>query len=244
MFTAVWMIYAADRLLDARILDASLSVPAPQLEARHRFHHRHRRVFLAAIFLASAILAELVHLTDPHALHLYALLATLLAAYLVLIHASAARPRRLPKELAVGVFFAAAVFIPTVARAPQVRIALLPVAALFAAVCTLNCLFLFAWEHHPRLHRNLAKEPASIAHWTTSWATQHLAALALTLIALSAVVASISPASSRNLALACALSAALLLWLHRRQTAMRPIHLRAAADLVLLTPILFFGLAH
>jgi hypothetical protein len=185
MFVAVWMIYAADRLLDARLLDThsldthplDVRPPSdrnspPDLEARHRFHHRHRRRFLAVILLASLGLVVLLHRIEPPVLHLYALLATLLAAWLLLIHA---RPlptntsHRLPKEMAVGLFFPAAVFVPTVARDPSLRLALLPAATLFAAVCILNCLFVYAWEHPaPRLH----------AHWTTRWATGHLIHLA------------------------------------------------------------------
>ncbi len=183
MFLAVWMIYAADRLLDARLLDGRLieagNAPA-DLEPRHHFHHAHRTPFVTAIGFGSIALAALLHRLDPRSLHLYALLATLLAAWMVLIHVrpdpngtistAAVQPRkalrrprriRLPKELAVGIFFPAAVFIPTVARstaspaaihllgwlANWIRPNLLPSAILFAAVCTLNCLCLYAWEH-------------------------------------------------------------------------------------------------
>jgi hypothetical protein len=287
MFVAVWMIYAADRLLDsrqlddrlldarlldARLLDAQLldarlldarlleaqlldrsppsdRNPPPDLEARHRFHHQHRRRFLAIIILASLGLVFLLHRIAAPALHLYALLATLLAAWLLLIHV---RPlptmasHRLPKELAVGLFFPAAVFIPTVARDPSLRLALLPAAALFAAVCTLNCLFVYAWEHPaPRLH----------AHWTTRWATGHLIHLAALVVAVAALVAlsgalrALVPtlASSLSLsrwpALACALSAGLLLVLHLLRRRFSGVHLRASADLVLLTPLLVMALA-
>src|ERR1700679_1878644 len=61
MAVAVWMLYAADRLMDARLMDTrlmdtrqmntSLHKPAPseELEARHYFHHRHRTAFLTGI---------------------------------------------------------------------------------------------------------------------------------------------------------------------------------------------------
>src|ERR1700679_3918546 len=60
MFVAVWMIYAADRLLDARILDLSPpnnTAHPPDLEARHRFHHHHRTAFLTLILIAALALA-------------------------------------------------------------------------------------------------------------------------------------------------------------------------------------------
>jgi hypothetical protein len=257
MFLAVWMLYAADRILDARILDARIldtpPLPAahalPDLQDRHRFHHRHRRAFFLTIVFAALALAALLHTLDPRALHLYALLATLLGVWLLLIHARpipAADTHRLPKELAVGIFFPAAVFIPTVARLPQLRLDLLPVALLLAAVCTLNCLFLYAWEHPgARPH----------AHWTTRWLTSHLVTLSLFIALASAAVLIISLrspnplpsphtlAASALLASCTLLSALLLLLLHELRHHLKPVHLRALADLVLLTPALILPLA-
>jgi hypothetical protein len=242
-FVAVWMLYAADRLLDARPLSGA-EMP-PGLEERHRFHHRHRRVFLAVSAPAALALAALLHQMNPAALHLYSLLAALLAAWLLLIHAqpaASAAAHRLPKELAVGIFFPAAVFIPTVARAPQLRLALLPAAAVFACVCTLNCLLLYAWEH---------PDDRPLAHWTTRWATRHLAALSITVLVAAGVIAiwSHTVASSAApyvpvhravalLACCCVLSVSLLLALDALRGRLKPITLRALADLVLLTPAL------
>ncbi|HVG26251.1 MAG TPA: hypothetical protein VM865_01500 [Acidobacteriaceae bacterium] len=250
MALAVWMLYASDRLLDARPLPGG---EAPRdLEERHRFHQRHRSVFLAAIVAVAAVLAGLLHTLDPRALHLYAALATMLAAWLLLVHApspAAASAQRLPKELAVGIFFPAAVFIPTVARAPELRLPLLAPAAIFAALCTLNCLYLYAWEH-----------PASLrtAHWTTRWAVRRLVPLTLTVAALSAllVVAALPaalPLASRLAphgagsfllpALCTLVSTLLLLALHKLRDRLSALHLRALADLVLLSPLLVVPLA-
>jgi hypothetical protein len=236
MFVAVWIIYAADRLLDARILDLQHD---PDLQARHHFHHRHRARFLSAITAASIFLVYLLHRIDPAALHLYALLAVLFSVWMLLIHA---RPlpddvtQRLPKELAVGIFFPAAVFIPTVARAPVLRPELLPAAALFALVCTLNCLFLYAWEHP-------SSRPQ--AHWTTRWATAHLTHLAASLLALAIATASLPRPTLAIIlpALACALSTACLLLLNALRHRLSPLHLRAAADLALLSPLFLLPFA-
>jgi hypothetical protein len=238
MFVAVWMLYAADRLLDARPLPDG-SAP-PELEERHRFHQRHRHAFLCAIVAAAGILAELLRSIDARSLELYALLATMLAAWLLLIHARplpTASARRLPKELAVGIFFPAAIFIPTIARAPQLQPALIAPALLLAAVCTLNCLFLYAWEH-PESH------PA--AHWTTRWASSHVRLLAPVAIAVSLLIlllsaTSVLPRIDIGPAVACALSASLLFVLSLTRRFFSTLVLRAAADLVLLTPLLLLA---
>ena len=256
MFAAVWMLYAADRLLDARTLAAGLS--SPELEERHRFHHRHRNVFVPCIAATTLPLAYCLHRLPPPVLHLYALLVSLLAGWLLLVHAQtepSAGTRRLPKEFAVGIFFPAAVFIPTVARAPELRLALLPGALLFAGVCTLNCLFLYAWEHPLDRTR---------AHATTRWALRHLLPLAA-LLTVTATVTSLllgwqqppllgqpdqlgfgmSPLLPHASAApaACALSVAFLMLLHGQQRRFSPLRLRALADLALLTPVLLLLLS-
>lgn len=243
MFVAVWMLYASDRLLDARPLPGGQA--PPELEERHRFHHRHRRAFLASITISAFVLAALLRFADPPAMRLYALLAALLCAWFLLIHA---RPlpgdgtHRLPKELAVGIFFPAAVFIPTVARLPQLRLDLLPVALLLAATCSLNCLFLYAWEHpDDRPH----------AHWSTRWATHHLVSLTscIALLSLLWLIAAQFLIDRTNLRYgmlvltACIFtSTVLLLLLHLARRRLQPVHLRALADLVLITPLIIVPL--
>ena len=157
MTIAVWMLSAADRLLDARIMDTprnvgpSTSPKIQDLEARHYFHHHHRSAFLSGMLLVSIALAILLPRLEAEVIHLYLILGGLLFGYFILIHASGSA-HRLPKEIAVGLFFAAATFIPTVARRPDLRISLLPLAILFATFCSLNCLFIYAWEHSNQTH--------------------------------------------------------------------------------------------
>jgi hypothetical protein len=224
MFLAVWMLYAADRLLDARSPDPKT------LEERHRFHHRHRRAFVACIALAAIALAALTPELFPKALRFYALLAALLAAWFILIHTRLAHERRLPKELAVGFFFAAALFIPTITRRPDLRLQLLAPALLFATVCALNCMYLYAWEH-PDSRTN--------ANWTTRLATHHLTTIAAIVLIAAGLLCVLSHFSSAPSAFAvpaaCAASTALLFLLDRLN--LSPIHKRAAADLTLLTPL-------
>jgi hypothetical protein len=211
MFAAVWMLYAADRLLDAR-------------------PHLHSKRFLSCIVMAAMVLAALLPHIDSAALPLYCLLAALLAAWLLLIHmlpVHGADAHRLPKELAVGVFFPAAVFIPTVARTASPVRTLLLSAIFLGLVCTLNCLFIYAWEH-PDFHS---------ASWTTRWAAQRLKPITAAVTLIAAMTGLLAQGPLRPIATACALSAALLGLLHLWRAKIRPVSLRAAADLCLLTPL-------
>jgi hypothetical protein len=145
--------------------------------------------------------------------------------------------RRLPKEIAVGLFFAAAIFIPTISREPALRPALLPVAILFGALCSLNCLFIYAWEHEDgRAH-------AQATHVTTRFAVVHVVFLAGTFVTAATALVLLCRISGQTgaglIPAACALSATLLLALDRNRRRLSPLNLRAAADLALLTPLLF-----
>ena len=239
MALAVWILYAADRLLDAAHPNT-----AADLEARHIFHHRHRRGFLAGIAIAATTLAILLHLLDPAAIRLYLIEGALLVAWFLVLHTTPSGHRlpahrlpaqhlpaqHLPKEIVVGLFFSAAVFIPTIAREPGLRPTLLPAAILFAALCSLNCLFIYAWEHEGL--------DASLAHATTRLALARLPALAVAEVIATTALALFKPGAAKPVLAACALAAALLLILHRNRRRLSRNHLRAAADLALLTPLL------
>lgn len=227
MFTAVWMLYAADRLLDASQLN-----PSP-LEARHLFHHRNRSAFLICIALASIALAALLPRIPSEAIHLYLILGGLTFGYFILIHATSSA-HRLPKEFAVGLFFAAATFIPTVARHPSLRLPLLPSALLFAALCTLNCLFIYAWEHDPK---RAAIDTDHPTHAITGFALCHLRFLAIAIVIAGAALTLFDHHAPWPIPLATTLSAILLLILHSRRHRISALTLRALADLVLLTPV-------
>lgn len=234
MFLAVWMLYAADRLLDARFIGATAN---GDLEARHYFHNRHRRAFLAGIMTASITLAILLPRLEAAAIHLYLILGGLLAGYFILIHATSSA-HRLPKEIAVGLFFAAATFIPTVARRPELRISLLPLAILFAALCSLNCLFIYAWEH------NTPPYSSQPAHALTRFALRTLSPLTLALIVLSAATSVLDRQVPWPIACAIAASAASLLLLHHRRHQAARLTLRSLADLALTTPLLLLPFLH
>jgi len=251
MAVAVWTLYAGDRLLDSRA--STLAPRLPQdLEPRHLFHHQHRRPFRIAILIASLALAALLPNLAPEAIALYLILGALLLAYFLLIHTQNANPgrtaQRLPKELAVGVFFSAATFIPTVARQPELRLKLLPAALLLAALCSLNCLFIYAWEH-PHSHGAETPHPATALALRFLHPLTLLTAFAAALLALFKAL-SIAVAHPALLAhspffmppwpicAAIAIAALLLFTLDHSRRRFTPTSLRAAADLCLLTPLL------
>jgi hypothetical protein len=227
MALAVWVLYAGDRLLDARRAGED---GADELEARHLFHHRHRRGFLAGIAVAVGALGALLPSLDATALRLYLAEGALLAAWFLILHASR-NAHRLPKEIAVGVFFSAAVFIPTVAREPGLRAELLPMAILLSGLCGLNCLFIYAWEHEG--FSGAAVRPP---HATTRVAVARLPELGAALAIAGAVAVFLNV--PWVIAVACSLAAVLLVMLDRYRGRFARIDLRAAADLALLAPML------
>ena len=247
MFLAVWMLYAGDRLLDARFLGSPSPAAAreAELEQRHRFHYRHRAWFERLLVGSGAGLAGLAWRLPRTILKDEAGLGAVLLLWLTVIHVSAelSVPRRLPKELLVGLFFAAAVTLPTLAQtgveipaqagvqAHSTLATLWPGVLLFACVCTLNCLFLYAWEH---------PFDRSKAHGATRWAADRVVPLTgFVLLGACLVPACGSTRGATAMAAACALSTALLLLLHQTRRRYARLRLRALADLALLTPVLF-----
>lgn len=228
MFLAVWMLYVADRLLDARRLSEH-PLDTGALEARHHFHHRHRSAFLIGLLLVSGALAYLLPHLSPQAIRLYLILGGLVFAYFILIHATESA-HRLPKEFAVGICFAAAIFIPTVALHPTLRLRLLPLALLFASLCSINCLFIFAWEHESG-HSN--------AHPITRVALHYLPRLAATMTVVGLGLSALDRHAPLRIAAACTLSLILLQLLNHYRSHIPATTLRAAADLALATPLLF-----
>ena len=224
MAAAVWMLYAADRLLDAHTSDAGA------LEERHYFHRRHRSRFLMGIAIASVLLAVLLPRIPQEAIRLYLILGGMVFGYFVMIHATD-NAHRLPKEIAVGICFAAAVFIPTVSRNVSLRIVLLPPAILFASLCSLNCLFIYAWEHPTATD---GPEP----HAITRFALRHLASFGGLVCIASAVMSIASGRGTWMFYAATGLGAAALLIINAVRARSNRLALRALADVALLTPAL------
>lgn len=198
------------------------------LEPRHLFHRLHRRAFFMGIAVALLALVVLVPRLSGESLRLYTILGTLLGAYFTLIHKNHRLAARMPKEIAVGIFFSAATFISTVARNPALRAPLLPAAITFGLVCSLNCLFIYTWEH---------SAPFAEANFATRLALRFLSPLAG--LAMLAGFTLSFRTTQWQLPCAVAMATSLLLLLHINKRHLDPTTLRAAADLCLLTPIAF-----
>lgn len=232
---AAWSFYICDRLLDARRARTPL-------RARHHFHWRHRRIFLPLAIGSAAIgLALVFHSMPLASRERNSVLAAAALAYFGSVHfpeRTSIRRFKIPKELLVGILFTLACAAPVLARIvdPQAadrRLAFLPAMLCFIALAWLNCHAIESWES--------AIEEGNVA-------IRNLG-LGLALVALLAATIEVGVHNLRAAALLAtvALSASSLAWLDRQRSALDAITLRAAADLVLLTPVLlltarFFGL--
>ncbi len=238
-----WLVYVADRILDGTRAD-----PLTPLRERHCFHARHRKGFLtAAVAVASALLWLIVVRMSASARYEDTILFAAALLYLVLVH----KPRLggiewLPKELVVGVVFAAATAVPAWSRLNYGRAALFPAVVIFAVLCWLNCVAIERWE-------NLSptgKLQSPDAHSTTLWTAEHfqMVASAFSLLLGILVVALVFGSSSPDLRktvpvyLAALAAALILLLIDRQRDNFLTQHLRIAADLALLTPLLFLPL--
>jgi hypothetical protein len=243
-----WWVYVADRLLDAR---AGLRNPAQHmLRDRHRFHWRYRRVLLPmAMAAACAAAGIIVAFMPPMARARDSVLAAAALAYFSGVHSSRIT-WRLPhrylrsfsgKEFLVGVLFTAGCVLPAWhrpraldARDSGIWIFWIP-AVFFAALAWLNCGCIAQWEG--------VEGPAYCDD--RSLRSPHSVALALVAIGLMLCLLTAASAHPRPAALlaAGATSALLLGLLDRKRARMTPLALRAAADLVLLTPLALIPVA-
>jgi len=223
-----WLVYVADRLLDG--LDPA---NREHLRERHYYYSQHRKKFLAAGLIVSPVFIWIVfNRLAPAVLLEDCALFAVAALYFLLVHVHGrAAERWLPKELAVGVLFAAGTAVPTWARIPGDRLTIAPVIAVFAILCWLNCVAIERWEDAGNKFA---------AHPITVWAGRNLKTLAAVTVAISLVLAGTSLHDGARLCvfLACGSSALLLFLLahHRDLTVMQ---MRIAADAILLTPLLF-----
>jgi hypothetical protein len=223
LMLAVWAVYVADRLLDARNGLRSGNLLA--LRERHLFHWRHRRVFLPLAVVAAVAAAFLVIALMPTgARERDSVLAAASLVYFTRVHAGRGLRPTFPKELLVGLLFTAGCVIPAWSRSASPGATLLTPAVFFAILAWLNCHAIDRWE---AAANNTA--PQRIAFTACIVAVAGLLAAALLL--------HVQPRSAALLA-AGAMAALLLALLDALRDRLAPVALRAAADLALLTPLL------
>jgi hypothetical protein len=206
---AVWLVYAADRRLDAR------RTPQPDTATdRHHFAARHGRAFDVLLLVTAAGVFALAVTALPRPIWTAGLgLAAVLAGYFALTHVGPGALIRVTKEVLVGVVFAAGAALPVWAERPEAVAEWGPAVGLFAALCTYNCLLIDAWEGG-----------AGRARWRP--------ALGLVLTAAGALFGG-------PVGVATAVSAAALTGLDVCRGAIGVRALRVLADAVLLTPVPF-----
>lgn len=225
-----WAVYVGDRLLDTG--SALRSGDLSQLRERHYFHWTHRRVLTPFAVLAAVASAAIIFLFMPAGIReRNSVLAVAAVAYFSGIHISVRqehRSRLFSKEFMVGVLFTAGCAFPTLSRLPATGIVQLwhPFATFgfFAMLAWLNCHAIDRWE---------AGANSAIQY---SACLLGMFGLVLAFIFGSAQTTSVS-----SLVLQGSISALLLAVLNLFRSRMRPLALRAAADLALLTPLFLFA---
>ena len=149
---AVWVIYAADRLLDASLLGAE----NPAMETRHRFHLQYRRWFGIALLVVIPLLVALVVLRMPMAIYKHLLLGgVLIAGFFGLALISSQEPEEVShtKNVIGGVTFAfGTALIAHIYRYEYDIFDMLRSREFvcFAVLCVMNISAIGLWEHAER----------------------------------------------------------------------------------------------
>ena len=229
---AVWAVYVCDRLLDAR--RGRHSANSQNLRERHFFHWRHRRMLLPlAVAAASTAAFIILNFMPVIARERDSLLVAASLVYFTRVHSGRKASPVLSKEFLVGVLFTAGCALPAWSRAAvphrTMLWPLLIAVAAFAVLAWLNCYAIDRWESSAE-----SKSQRAIP--------LRIEILAITCALLSAALCASHPRSSALLACAT-ISALLLAQLDRLRNRLTPVTLRAAADLVLLTPLLLIPFA-
>jgi hypothetical protein len=227
----VWAVYVADRLLDAR--RALQSGRGGGLRERHRFHWRYRRLLeplaSSAAVAAACIVVALVPAASRDGDTVVGVAAL---AYFARVHSgerwareiSRSRPPIPTKEFFVGVLFTAGCALPAWNRAGLRAWPLLLPVAYFAVLAWLNCHAIERWEAFGEAR-----------------AGGNAIARAAALLGVAGIVAAVALFAFEPrlaaLLFAGAAAALLLAWLDCTRGRLTPLALRAAADLVLLTPL-------
>jgi hypothetical protein len=225
-----WAVYIGDRLLDAA--SALRSGDLSHLRERHYFHWTHRRLLLPCAILAATASVAIVFLLMPAGIRGHdSILAAAALVYFSGTHISIRSEQRrqslFSKEFFVGVLFTAGCALPTLSRLPSAgasnALPLLAAFAFFAMLAWLNCYAIDRWEAG-----------------THSAVTVNASVLGTSGIVLAFIYSSAHTMDVPALLLQGSISVLGLALLDRFRDRMRPLTLRAAADLTLLTPLILF----
>lgn len=230
LFLTAWLIYLADRLGDTVLIDRRRVT-----SFRQRVCLEHRRAWL--IVTAAVAVADLAVVGAQFRSGFVmsgAAVGAMVLAYLLVNQFRPAIWRVVPlKEVAVGALFAAGTMVPIAAHLPSTAIRSW---CLFAALCTLNCISIAAWERW----LDTAQERVSIA--TALPRVGGLVLPALLLLASVSFALGLLHVAGRSIYICVSISAALLAFTHASRRRIQPDVRTALADLELLTPAVLLAI--
>ncbi len=228
---AVWLIYIADRALDA--LRPSTAAWEPERKTFYRHHLR--AASTGAIALALLIVPLAYLLLRRSAFYTGLVLAIPLLCYLITIHLLPLRWRaKWPRELAVAALFTSGTFAAIWAGNALRQHRLFAPTVIFSLLCWVNCAVIKSWEWQEG-QSGLEQGPGN----STMWIARYLFSVGLTIsgLALSTGYLSLAPEGFSAAAFLSGIAfAALAFW--RPRVSIDAV--RVAADLALCTPLLIF----
>lgn len=226
---SVWCIYISDRLFDGwRPTNPKV------LHERHRFCAKYRVALTWLVVLAAAT-ALWVTVNSLTLIEVTAgiKLAAIVGAYMASIHAGhGSMARFIPKEVAVGVLFAAGTTLPVWSRLSEFSWDVYVPFGLFAILCSLNCLAIECWENGPG-HPEWFQRCSPVIVWVERRINLLAAALAVSAFAVTFMLRRHGPVGSGLPAISLAALLILLLNRHRNRLSGRALRVLADATLVL-----------
>jgi hypothetical protein len=225
----VWLVYVADR-----VLDALRPLKGDWEPARKSFYRRHLRIAgIAGLCLLSTIIPLAYSILRRSTFDAGLTLAIPVLLYFASIHLSPVRWRaRWPRELAVACLFTSGTFLAIWSSNDRNAYSLWAPAILFFLLCWANCSAIETWEWQ----RNVSSEDSAPSR-STRWAAHYLAIVGIVIACLAAVMGylALAPIGFAGAALLSGIALALLAeW--RSHLPMNA--LRVSVDLALCTPLL------
>jgi hypothetical protein len=225
----VWLVYVADR-----VLDALRPVKGDWEPARKSFYRRHLRIAaIAGLCLLSVTIPLAYCILRRSTFYAGLTLAVPLLSYFAFIHLSPVRWRaRWPRELVVACLFTSGTFLAIWSSSNRNVYSLWAPAILFFLLCWGNCSAIETWEWQ----RNVLSEDSAPSR-STRWAAHHLTVVGFAIACLAVIMGylALAPIGFAGAALLSGIALALLAeW--RPHLPMNA--LRVSVDLALCTPLL------
>lgn len=229
---AVWVIYVADRLLDASVAEATNG----PLEERHHFHKKHRPWFVLAIGVSVLTSVVLIVTSMPMAIYKNLLIGIVLVGAffgMSLVQSRDENESPLLKNIIAGVTFAYGTAMIAHIYRPELDLMDLlhaPEFLLFAVLCVLNISAIDLWEHAARSEDEEVKATDEIS-----------LTLPVMLLAGASIFLALRDQNDRTFYYAILIATGLLYALNRRRHQLSRPALRTLADVTLLVPWILFA---